>query len=50
MVLRSPFFITQEDQAIRSIVKDLGTKHWSDISQVMQEKYRLFGRSGKQCR
>ena len=50
MVGRGCYKLMQEDQAIRCIVEQLGTKHWSDISQAMQERYKLFGRSGKQCR
>lgn len=50
MVSRSSINFIQEDQAIQVIVQDLGTKRWSEISQTMQEKFKLYGRSGKQCR
>jgi len=32
------------------LVERYGVKRWTLIAQKMEEKYRLYGRSGKQCR
>ncbi|CAG9334805.1 unnamed protein product [Blepharisma stoltei] len=39
-----------EDDAIRALVEEYGVKHWTQISQYLQERYGIKGRSGKQCR
>lgn len=39
-----------EDKAIVSLVKQYGIKNWSLVSHKLQEDYKIFGRSGKQCR
>jgi myb proto-oncogene protein len=41
---------TGEDEAIRDLVQEHGTKHWTDIAQLMEERYLIKGRTGKQCR
>ncbi|CAK9103512.1 Transcriptional activator Myb (Proto-oncogene c-Myb) [Durusdinium trenchii] len=40
----------EEDQAIRNLVKVLGTKSWSDVSTQLKTDYNIEGRTGKQCR
>lgn len=39
-----------EDKAIIQLVKKYGIKKWTYISHKLQEKYKIYGRSGKQCR
>lgn len=39
-----------EDTALQSLVQDLGVKRWAEVSQLLQERYGVTGRSGKQCR
>jgi len=39
-----------EDEAIKSLVDEYGTKKWTLISHKLQEKFKIGGRSGKQCR
>eukprot|EP00359_Climacostomum_virens_P005967 CAMPEP_0204905952 /NCGR_PEP_ID=MMETSP1397-20131031/5714_1 /ASSEMBLY_ACC=CAM_ASM_000891 /TAXON_ID=49980 /ORGANISM="Climacostomum Climacostomum virens, Strain Stock W-24" /LENGTH=249 /DNA_ID=CAMNT_0052074905 /DNA_START=9 /DNA_END=754 /DNA_ORIENTATION=+ len=41
---------TEEDEAIRELVQEHGTKHWTDIAQLMEERFLIKGRTGKQCR
>lgn len=40
----------EEDDAIRELVHEHGTKHWTDIAQLMEERFLIKGRTGKQCR
>jgi len=40
----------EEDKAITMLVKKHGTKKWTLISRQLQEEYKIYGRSGKQCR
>ncbi len=40
----------EEDDAIRELVTEYGTKSWSLIAEHIQKKYKIGGRSGKQCR
>eukprot|EP00826_Nyctotherus_ovalis_P037321 TRINITY_DN3396_c0_g2_i7.p2 TRINITY_DN3396_c0_g2~~TRINITY_DN3396_c0_g2_i7.p2 ORF type:complete len:160 (-),score=32.55 TRINITY_DN3396_c0_g2_i7:257-736(-) len=39
-----------EDKAITVLVEKYGTKKWTLISRQLQEEYKIYGRSGKQCR
>eukprot|EP00826_Nyctotherus_ovalis_P007973 TRINITY_DN12062_c0_g2_i1.p1 TRINITY_DN12062_c0_g2~~TRINITY_DN12062_c0_g2_i1.p1 ORF type:complete len:442 (+),score=114.74 TRINITY_DN12062_c0_g2_i1:169-1494(+) len=41
---------TEEDSAITSLVALHGIRKWTLISRKLQEKFRIHGRSGKQCR
>lgn len=40
----------EEDQAITSLVEQHGMRKWTLISKKLQEKFHIYGRSGKQCR
>lgn len=40
----------EEDQAITSLVEQHGIRKWTLISKKLQEKFHIYGRSGKQCR
>ena len=40
----------EEDNVILKLVKDYGTKKWTLIAKKLQEVYKIYGRSGKQCR
>jgi hypothetical protein len=40
----------EEDNVILKLVKEYGTKKWTLISKKLQEVYKIYGRSGKQCR
>lgn len=40
----------REDDAIRTLVKEHGTKRWSTIATRLISDYRIEGRTGKQCR
>jgi hypothetical protein len=39
-----------EDQAIKQLVFDNGTKHWTVIAEKLKSEYHISNRSGKQCR
>lgn len=39
-----------EDDAIKELVDEYGIKHWTDIALLLDEIYRVKGRTGKQCR
>jgi hypothetical protein len=39
-----------EDAAIREIVAEIGDKNWHTVSQLMQRRFKIRGRSSKQCR
>lgn len=39
-----------EDEAIRSLVSVNGTQHWASIAKLLETKFNIKGRSGKQCR
>ena len=39
-----------EDEAITHLVKHYGIRKWTLISKKLQDKYNIYGRSGKQCR
>jgi len=41
---------TEEDKAITSLVQQHGIRKWTLISRKLQEKFHVYGRSGKQCR
>lgn len=41
---------TDEDEAIRHLVYENGTKHWTVISEKLKCLYNISGRTGKQCR
>jgi len=40
----------QEDTAVRTLVRQLGTRRWGLVSAALVSQYALAGRSGKQCR
>lgn len=40
----------EEDEAISTLVETYGTRRWTFIAKKLQEAYRIYGRSGKQCR
>ena len=40
----------KEDDAIVSLVKEYGDKQWTLIAKVLDESYKIHGRTGKQCR
>lgn len=40
----------EEDEAIRHLVYENGTKHWTVISEKLKCIYNISGRTGKQCR
>lgn len=39
-----------EDDAIKQLVYENGTKHWTVIADKLKAQYHISGRSGKQCR
>jgi hypothetical protein len=39
----------EEDEAIRDLVKSLGTGSWTTIAESLAKEYRIEGRTGKQC-
>jgi len=40
----------EEDEAISNLVETYGTRRWTFIAKKLQENYKIYGRSGKQCR
>lgn len=48
--LRRRLWTTEEDKAISSLVEHHGIRKWTLISRKLQDKYHIYGRSGKQCR
>jgi hypothetical protein len=40
----------EEDSILKMLKEDEGIKKWSDISKIMDNKYNIKGRTGKQCR
>merc|ERR1712146_773942 len=40
----------EEDESIRSLVQNYGTKSWSVIAEHIEKDHGIAGRSGKQCR
>ncbi|CAG9311897.1 unnamed protein product [Blepharisma stoltei] len=40
----------QEDDAIRELVINMGIKKWSQVSAMLQSKYNIQNKTGKQCR
>jgi hypothetical protein len=40
----------EEDEAISSLVETYGTRRWTFIAKKLQEAYKIYGRTGKQCR
>ena len=40
----------EEDNAIVMLVADNGTKRWSLIAECLRDRYKVEGRTGKQCR
>uniref|UniRef100_A0A7S2SND5 Uncharacterized protein n=1 Tax=Mucochytrium quahogii TaxID=96639 RepID=A0A7S2SND5_9STRA len=40
----------EEDEAIRTLVGEQGTKKWSWIATELRQRYNIDGRTGKQCR
>ena len=49
-VKRYTHSLTQEDNILREAVLEEPELKWTIISQIMQEKYGVIGRTGKQCR
>jgi hypothetical protein len=43
-------WMSDEDNAIGELVAKYGIKRWTLISKKLQEKYKIQGRTGKQCR
>eukprot|EP01066_Platyproteum_vivax_P021620 Platyproteum_vivax@DN980_c0_g1_i1.p1 len=41
---------TEEDEAIRTLVLEHGTKRWSLIADLLKDRYQITHRTGKQCR
>ena len=41
---------TEEDSAIRTLVKTHGMRSWAIIEEYLASEFSIFGRSGKQCR
>lgn len=41
---------TQEDEALREMVLEMGTRSWTELAITLKERYGIAGRSGKQCR
>ena len=39
-----------EDDAIRKLVLSNGTQQWASIAKLLETKFNIKGRSGKQCR
>lgn len=48
--LRRRLWTEKEDEAIITLVKRYGICKWTLIARKLQEKYKITGRSGKQCR
>lgn len=46
---RRPWTCT-EDQIIRKLVKENGTRQWALIAEKLSTEHTIHGRSGKQCR
>ena len=40
----------KEDDAISTLVAELGIKQWTMVAHSLNERFQLRGRSGKQCR
>eukprot|EP00826_Nyctotherus_ovalis_P041489 TRINITY_DN4180_c0_g1_i4.p3 TRINITY_DN4180_c0_g1~~TRINITY_DN4180_c0_g1_i4.p3 ORF type:complete len:134 (+),score=37.62 TRINITY_DN4180_c0_g1_i4:175-576(+) len=40
----------EEDDAIASLIREHGTKKWTLVARKLQEEYKIYGRTGKQCR
>ncbi|CAG9312299.1 unnamed protein product [Blepharisma stoltei] len=40
----------EEDNALQEIVLEIGTARWSDVSNILRDKYGFPNKSGKQCR
>ena len=40
----------QEDDAIKSLVAEFGSKEWTLISKMLVTRYNIRGRTPKQCR
>lgn len=41
---------TEEDEALVTLVRDLGTKHWTALSNSLSTHFELPSRTAKQCR
>jgi len=48
-VERRPW-LNQEDIAIKKLVDEYGTKKWTLIAQLLEKRFNIRGRTGKQCR
>ena len=40
----------EEDAVLINIMQEKRIKKWSDISKTMETDFKMFGRTGKQCR
>ena len=40
----------QEDDAIKCLVDEFGTKQWTLIAKMLVSRYNIRGRTAKQCR
>jgi hypothetical protein len=40
----------QEDEAIRTLVEEFGIKQWTQVAKHLDQRFKLGGRTGKQCR
>jgi len=41
---------SEEDDAISTLVREHGVKKWTLIAHKLQEEYKIYGKTGKQCR
>ena len=41
---------SSEDSVLQTLVQELGVKRWAEVSQQLEERYGVTGRTGKQCR
>eukprot|EP00826_Nyctotherus_ovalis_P001557 TRINITY_DN10255_c0_g1_i4.p3 TRINITY_DN10255_c0_g1~~TRINITY_DN10255_c0_g1_i4.p3 ORF type:complete len:131 (+),score=29.84 TRINITY_DN10255_c0_g1_i4:162-554(+) len=40
----------EEDDAIATLVRQHGIKKWTLIARKLQDEYKIYGKTGKQCR
>ncbi|CAG9325415.1 unnamed protein product [Blepharisma stoltei] len=40
----------EADDAISSLVKEFGLKHWTQIAKALKDRFGIRGKTGKQCR
>lgn len=42
--------LTQEDAALRQVVLQMKITKWKDVVRVIASKFKVLGRTSKQCR